>query len=70
MTTTTRPECDTCHKAMSIAQAVVMVVAGVTYVLCLGCTLSQPGRRQRQRIRGCAPAAAGRNPVIIVSRET
>ena len=26
---------------MSIAQAVVMVVAGVTYVLCLDCTLSQ-----------------------------
>ena len=41
MTTATRPECDTCHKVMSIAQAVVMVVAGVTYVLCLDCTLSQ-----------------------------
>ena len=41
MTTTTRPECDTCHKVMSIAQAVVMVVAGVTYVLCLDCTPSQ-----------------------------
>ena len=33
MTTTTRPEYDTCHKVMSIVQAVVMVVAGVTYVL-------------------------------------
>ena len=33
MTTTTRPEYDTCHKVMSIAQAVVMLVAGVTYVL-------------------------------------
>ena len=41
MTTTTRPECDTCHKTLSIAQAVVMVIAGVTYVLCLDCTLSQ-----------------------------
>ena len=41
MTTTTRPECDTCHKVMSIAQAVVMVVAGVTYGLCLDCALSQ-----------------------------
>ena len=29
MTTTIRPEYDTCHKVMSIAQAVVMVVAGV-----------------------------------------
>ena len=29
MMTKTRPECDTCHKVMSIAQAVVMVVAGV-----------------------------------------
>ena len=41
MTTTTRPECDTCHKTLSITQAVVMVVGGVTYVLCLDCTLSQ-----------------------------
>ena len=41
MTTTTRPECDTCHKVMSIAQAVVMVVAGVTYVMGLDCTLFQ-----------------------------
>ena len=41
MTARTRPECDTCHKVMSIAQAVVMVVAGVTYVLCLDCALSQ-----------------------------
>ena len=41
MTTTTRPECDTCHKVMSIAQAVVMVVGGVTYVMCLDCALSQ-----------------------------
>ena len=41
MTTITRPECDTCHKVMSIAQAVVMVVAGVTYGLCLDCALSQ-----------------------------
>ena len=31
--------CDTCHKPLSVAQAVVMVVAGVTYVLCLDCTL-------------------------------
>ena len=41
MATATRPECDTCHKVMSIAQAVILVVAGVTYVLCLDCTLSQ-----------------------------
>ena len=41
MTTTTRPECDTCHKVLAIAQAVVMVVAGVTYVVCLDCALSQ-----------------------------
>ena len=41
MTTTTRPECDTCGKVMSVAQAVVMVVAGVTYVMCLDCALSQ-----------------------------
>ena len=33
MTTTTRPECDTFHKVMSISQAVIMVVASVTYVL-------------------------------------
>ena len=33
MTTTIRPEYDTCHKVMTTAQAVVMVVAGVTYVL-------------------------------------
>ena len=39
--TTTRPECDTCHKPLSIAQAVVMAVAGVNYVLCLDCALSQ-----------------------------
>ena len=39
--TTTRPECDTCGKVMSINQAVVMVVAGVNYVLCLDCALSQ-----------------------------
>ena len=32
MTTPTHPECETCNKVMSIAQAVVMVVAGVTYV--------------------------------------
>ena len=41
MTTRTRPECDTRHKIMSVAQAVVMVVAGVTYVMCLDCALSQ-----------------------------
>ena len=41
MTTTTRPECDISHKVIPIAQAVVMVVAGVTHVLCLDCTLSQ-----------------------------
>ena len=41
MTTTTRPECDTCGKVMSVAQAVVMVVGGVTYVVCLDCALSQ-----------------------------
>ena len=39
--TTTRPECDTCHKVLAIAQAVVMMVAGVTYVVCLDCALSQ-----------------------------
>ena len=39
--TTTRPECDTCHQPLSVAQAVVMVVGGVTYVLCLDCALSQ-----------------------------
>ena len=33
MTTTIRPEYDTCHKVMSISQAVIMVVASVTYVL-------------------------------------
>ena len=38
---TTQPECDTCHKPLSVAQAVVMVVAGVTYVLCLDCALYQ-----------------------------
>ena len=32
MTTATQPECDTCHKILAIAQAVVMVVADVTYV--------------------------------------
>ena len=41
MTTTTRPECDTCGKVMSVAQAVAMVVGGVTYVVCLDCALSQ-----------------------------
>ena len=60
MTTTTRPECDTCHKVMSIAQAVVMVVAGVTYVVCLRslpglCPVPAGGRRQRQRLGGPAP---------------
>ena len=40
--TTARPECDTCHRVMSISQAVVMAVAGVNYVLCLDCTLAQP----------------------------
>ena len=39
--TTTHPECNTCHKALAISQAVVMVVAGVNYVLCLDCALSQ-----------------------------
>ena len=34
---TTQPECDTCPKPLSVAQAVVMVVAGATYVLCLDC---------------------------------
>ena len=32
MTTANQPECDTCHKILAIAQAVVMVVADVTYV--------------------------------------
>ena len=41
MATSTRPECDTCHEVMTIAQAVVMVVADVTDVLCLDCALSQ-----------------------------
>ena len=41
MTTATHPKCDTCRKGLSITQAVVLVVAGVTYVLCLDCTLSQ-----------------------------
>ena len=41
MTTTTRPECDTCGKVMSVAHAVIMVVGGVTYVVCLDCALSQ-----------------------------
>ena len=41
MATTTRPECDTYNKVMSISQAVVFIVAGVTYVMCLDCTLSQ-----------------------------
>ena len=39
--TTTRPECDTCGKVMAINRAVVMAVAGVTYVMCLDCALSQ-----------------------------
>ena len=37
----TRPESDTCSKSLSVAQAVVMVVAGVTYVLCIDHALSQ-----------------------------
>ena len=41
MTTTTRPECDISHEVIPIARAVVMVVAGVTCVRCLDCTLSQ-----------------------------
>lgn len=41
MTRATRSECGTCPKVMSVAQAVAMVVAGVAYVLCLDCTLSQ-----------------------------
>ena len=41
MATATRPECDGCHKVMTISQAVVMVVSGVNYILCLDCTLSQ-----------------------------
>ena len=41
MTTRTRPECDTCHKVLSVSQAVVMGVADITYVLCLDCALSQ-----------------------------
>ena len=41
MTTRIRPECDTCQKILSVAQAVVMVLAGVTYVMCLDCALSQ-----------------------------
>ena len=41
MATTTRAECDTCNKVMSISHAVVFIVAGVTYVMCLDCTLSQ-----------------------------
>ena len=32
MATTIRPECDTYNKVMSISQAVVFIVAGVTYV--------------------------------------
>ena len=39
--TTTRPQCDTCGKVMSINQAVVKAVAGVTYIMCLDCALSQ-----------------------------
>ena len=41
MTRTTRPECDTCPEPLSVAQAGVMVVAGVTYIMCLDCALSQ-----------------------------
>ena len=41
MTTTTQPKCDTCRKMLSMAQAVVALVAGVTYVLCLDCAVSQ-----------------------------
>jgi hypothetical protein len=41
MTIPTRPQCDTCHKPLSIAQAVVKRLAGVTCVFCLDCTLSQ-----------------------------
>ena len=39
---TTQPERGTCHKPQSVAQAVVMVAAGVTCVLCLDCALHQP----------------------------
>ena len=41
MTTATQPKCDTCRKTLSTVQAVVSLVAGVTYVLCLDCTVSQ-----------------------------
>ena len=41
MTTVNPPQCDTCRKSLSIPQAVVSVVAGATFVLCLECTLSQ-----------------------------
>ena len=41
MTTATQPKCDNCGKSLSIVQAVVSVVADVTFVLCLDCTLSR-----------------------------
>ena len=41
MPTAAQPKCDTCAKDLSVAQAVVASIAGITYVLCLDCTLSQ-----------------------------
>ena len=41
MTTETRPKCETCGKLMSMAQAVVALVAGATFIFCLDCAVSQ-----------------------------
>ena len=57
MTTTIRPEYDTCHKVMSTAQAVVMVVAGVTYVLSVSVSVDLL-RRMRDGLLRRSEAAA------------
>ena len=64
---TTQPECDTCHKPLSVAQAVVMVVAGATNLRALPGLYPVPagGRRQRQRLGGPALEDEGRDPLKI-----
>ncbi len=57
MTTTIRPEYDTCHKVMTTAQAVVMVVAGVTYVLSVSVSVDLL-RRMRDGLLRRSEAAA------------
>ena len=41
MTAATHRKCDRCPELLTISDAVVLVAAGVTFVLCLDCTLSQ-----------------------------